>query len=152
MGVVPGEPLPRVLGPVGWHVGPQGNSGRIVQGLVRLRGRVIGGVRRPPRQDQQKGLGRGGAASVAQVRLGVAGLGQGVVAFPHEPLVRVAGIVRRAVVVVGAFEHLPVLEALPPLGRNIARAAAAIDVPLADIGRVVAARAESVREARGVLA
>ena len=88
----------------------------------------------------------------AQVRLGVAGLGQGVVALPDELLVRVAGIVRGMIVVVGAFEHLPVLEALLPFGRDIAGAAAAIDVPLADIGRVVAARAESLCEACSVLA
>ena len=78
---------------------------------------------------------------VAEILLRVARLGDGVIAFPVAPL-GVVCVIRRVVVIVRAFEHLPIVKSLPPFARDKLQAAMAVHMPLADVTRVVARRAQ----------
>ena len=51
----------------------------------------------------------------------------------------------------GAFQGLPVVEAVAAFGRNVFRTAMTVDVPLADPGRVVAFLGEGLPQARAAV-
>ena len=94
-------------------------------------------MRRSPGQEEKERLLR--LRMVAEVLLRIARLRDGVVAFPIE-LFGAVGVIRRVVVVVRAFEHLPVVKTLPPFARDEVRAPMPIHMPLADAARVIARR------------
>ena len=134
----------------GGHVGRQFDFLGRIQRAVFRRGGLIRIMRRPPREPEEEGLLR--LRVVAQIRLGVAGLRDGVVAFPLQ-FFRAVRVVGRVVVGVRAFENLPVIEALPALARDERRAAAVpVDVPLADAARVVASGLENLWQRHGIRA
>src|ERR1035441_10226618 len=98
-------------------------------------------MRRPPGQDEYEWLL--GLRVVAEVLLRVPCLCDGIIAFPIELLGAVC-VIRRVVVVVRAFKHLPVIKPLPPFPRDEVRAAMTIHMPLADVAGVVGCRAQDL--------
>ena len=85
-----------------------------------------------------------------EVRHGIPRLGVGIIAVPLTGFL--AGLVKiaRLVVVVRTLESLPVVEALPAFRWDVGGAARAIDMPLADIARVVACLAQGLCERGGL--
>ena len=59
----------------------------------------------------------------------------------------VAGVIVGLVVLVGALQHLPVVEALPAFGGDEGVAAMPVEVPLADVRRAVPGRLEDLAHA-----
>src|SRR5205809_2449466 len=96
-------------------------------------------MRRAPRKKQQKRLLRPRAA--AEVITSVACLGDGVVTGPLQ-FIRSVGIVERVRVIVGAFERFPVVEALTPFVRDKGRSPVSVQMPLANVTRVIALQLE----------
>ncbi len=91
---------------------------------------------RPPRQHQQdRALALG---VLAQVLDGRRCLSRCVIAVPTLPGRVIVAVVRRLVVVVRALQGQKILEALPPLGRNVRRPPVTVQVPLADVTGAVA--------------
>ena len=88
----------------------------------------------PPSQEQEERPGRSGM--LAQVSLCILGLSNRIVAFPPQFFPPV-GVVKGPVVIVRAFERLPVLEALPAFTGNEGRTPVPIQVPLADVAGIV---------------
>ena len=106
---------------------------------------LVGIMRRAPSELEEERLRGSHLRAVADKVLCIARLGLGVVALPHE-LLRAVGVVGRLVIGVGAFERLPIVEALPALRGNVVGAAVAIDVPLADHAGGVAGGLEFLRK------
>ena len=75
------------------------------------------------------------------------GLGECVVAGPVKFLRRGAGIIMGMVVFVIALGGFPIIEALPAFGRNEGEPSMAVEVPFADICRVVAGGLEDFSHA-----
>src|SRR5262245_45127291 len=122
MGVVAGQFLARAGLRLRRNVRVQSNFFWCVHGAIPRRGGFVGIVRRAPSQPEQKRLG--GVGARLQVLLRVTRLGNGIVTLPLQ-LLRPVGVVEGIVVSVRAFQNLPVVEALPALGRDERRAAAA---------------------------
>ncbi len=80
---------------------------------------------------------------VAEVLLRIVRLGDGVIARPVE-LFGAVRVIGRVVVVVRAFEHLPIIKSLPPIARDERRAAITVHMPLADVTGVVPAWARTL--------
>ena len=120
------------------HIRPQQDVLGLEQIPILLWRRLVGVVRRAPGQHQQK---RRTACVIADVPLGLARLGDRIIAFPFELEILVA-VVEGIVVGVGAAQDLPEIESLPPLGRDERAATVAVEMPLADIGGFVARAAD----------
>ena len=73
------------------------------------------------------------------IRASILGLGERVVSVPHFDRRIIALVVFGVLVVVRAFEDLPVVEALTAVGRDVVGPSVSIHVPFSDIGRLVAA-------------
>ena len=108
--------------------------------MESFRGRLIRVVRRAPRKHQQKRLPAGRVSP--QVLDRVRRLRLCVVAVPLSLRRIVVLVIERPVIVVRTFQGLEVLEPLTPLGRDVRRAAVAVEVPLADVAGDVAGRLE----------
>ena len=78
----------------------------------------------------------------AEKLLSVACLRNGVVAFPLQKFWSIA-VVDRAVVVVSALEHFPVIESVVTFGRNKGQTFGAVEMPFADVTSVVTGRAKN---------
>ena len=136
----PCEIHPRLLCGVAGHIRAQLDIVGVVHCPV-LRGCCpIRVVRRPPRQHQQE------RALVTRIslllllrvapeeRFRVVRLRPGIVAIPRELRIGISGVVERLVVVVGALQCLPVLEALPALWWDVVAPAVSVDMPLPSCG------------------
>lgn len=86
------------------------------------------------------------------VRLRIGGLRENIVPIPQTLLGGVTGVVSRVVVIVRAFQRLEIVETQPPFRGNIVGPATPIDMPLANIGGVIAALFERIAQANGVAA
>ena len=136
VGVVAGQLPPGHVGLFGRNVRPQTDFLGFIQCAESFRGRLIRVVRRAPRKHQQK---RPPAGRVSpQVLDRVRRLRLCVVAVPLSLRRIVVLVIERPVVVVRTFQGLEVLEPLAPLGRDVRRAAVAVEVPLADVAGAVA--------------
>ena len=125
-------------------VGPSLDRGRVVHVQIALRDQPVGMVRRPPGKEQAE---RVVAPAAPQVVDGVRGLGLGIPARPDLQLTRVVGVTGAVVVVLEVGRH-PVPEPLPArAGRYRCGTVRAVEVPLADVGGVVARGVEAVRDA-----
>ena len=140
MGGSPCEIRPRLLCGVAGHIRAQLDIVGVVHCPVLRRCRSIRVVRRTPRQHQQE------RALVTRIslllllrvapeeRFRVVRLRPGIVAIPRELGIGISGVVERLVVVVGALQCLPVLEALPALWWDVVAPAVSVDMPLPSCG------------------
>ena len=95
----------------------------------------MGEVRGAQGEGQEKWL----LSMLADICAGIVGLGERVVSVPHFDRRIIALVVFGVLVVVRAFEDLPVVEALTAVGRDVVGPSVSIHVPFSYIGRLVAA-------------
>ena len=143
MRVVTREIFARLRFDIRGDIRPQRQLRGIVKGAVFFRRSEVGIMRRPPREPEQERLRA--LRPRAEKGARIARLVERVVAGPVEFFRRVA-VENRVGVVVRAFEHLPVVEALAALRRDEGRAAMPVDVPFANRRRVVARGLEHFRQ------
>src|SRR5262249_9650989 len=133
--VIAGEVLARGVLRVRRDVAAEDHFFRRIHGAIVIRRGAVRVVRRAPGEPEEEGVA--GLRVVLDVGLRIVGLGDGVVAVPFFAFGAV-GVIERGVVGVGALANFPVVEALPALGWDVARAAMAVHVPFADAAGVVA--------------
>ena len=128
------------------HVGSQLDGVDRIQ-LLELCGRgVVGKVGAAVGHHQQEGTVV--VRVLPDVLPGIPGLGVGVVPLPLALGRVVARVVVGSVVLVGALQHLPVVEALAALLGDVGVAAVTVEVPLADVRRLVPGRREDLAHAQ----
>ena len=80
---------------------------------------------------------------VLQILLSIFGLRISIIAGPEFFIRRIALVVVRFIVVVVALRTFPVIPSLPPLRGNKIGASMSVEMPLADVGRVITGRLEN---------
>ena len=104
-------------------------------------------MRRAPGKKQQERLAR--LRMAAEIIAGLMRLGHGVITGPF-PFVRGIGIVKGVGVVVRAFERLPVVEALTAFARDKVGTPVTVQMPFADVARVIASGLQNLGEGRRI--
>ena len=74
-------------------------------------------------------------------------LREGIVSGPCFERRIIAGVICGVLIIMSAFQNLPVIESLSSLWGDIAGTTVAVHMPFADIGRLIAARFENLADA-----